>query len=601
MKRKDPTPSLQGAGRAIERDVPTIPPYGGFRVELPVSVVDGILDERLQSGLIRELDGFEFAHLRMFALGAYQPLAGFMGAADVRSVLQHGCLTDFLPWEVPVYLPAETKFESGSRLILTYEGDAYAELKVTSCEQAPDELPASRRSGGRSILGGELTLFVYQDTQLSDRQQEWNALIEQLKHRNHPCLRAAVVGLEAWRTDDEYLIASAIETNDQVLLHVENRPETVDHSRLSKSIVQEVTDFVLDNYHSGDHLVVSPVAVELFDHDASLMHLAIVYQNLGCRRLMVVSETEIQLAPELSAMDIDIVALPPAFHCTDCDGHSTRKLCTHPGSARSRLPESDMLKMLMLGEQLPSSVVRPEVARLLSRQLSAPGTLTQQALNRRHIFPHASKLTINSRIQLNGHRSAVLWMTGLSGSGKSTLATHLEKELVFTGHQVCVLDGDTLRNGLCSDLNFSPEGRRENLRRAAETAKILAQNGMLVLASFISPFSEEREMLRDIIGNHFFEVYIEASLEDCEKRDPKGLYQRARAGVIPEFTGVTSPYEVPANPDLRVNTSKQTVEEAVRQLMFEMQSIGLLKRTGTEFRTDTSVPAPNVFNSARRI
>jgi adenylylsulfate kinase len=149
----------------------------------------------------------------------------------------------------------------------------------------------------------------------------------------------------------------------------------------------------------------------------------------------------------------------------------------------------------------------------------------------------------------------------------------------MSGHRIFVLDGDGLRNGLCRDLDFSREARRENLRRAAEVAKIMLESGTLVIASFISPFREERQMVREIIGEGFFEVYMEASLKVCESRDPKGLYSRARAGIIPEFTGVSSPYEPPPAPDMRVNTAARSIDDCARQLLGDMARAGLLRKT----------------------
>ncbi|MFV1997551.1 MAG: adenylyl-sulfate kinase [Acidiferrobacterales bacterium] len=194
-----------------------------------------------------------------------------------------------------------------------------------------------------------------------------------------------------------------------------------------------------------------------------------------------------------------------------------------------------------------------------------------------NLFPHTPEIGRSNRELVAGHKSAVLWLTGLSGSGKSTVAHRLERELLMSGHRVYVLDGDTLRTGLCADLGFSREARQENLRRAAEVAKVMREAGMLVIASFISPFRAERETLVDIVGDGFYEVYIEASLETCENRDPKGLYKRARAGAIPEFTGVSSPYEPPENPAIRISTDHTSVEESAHTLMVAMADLGLLR------------------------
>jgi adenylyl-sulfate kinase len=158
---------------------------------------------------------------------------------------------------------------------------------------------------------------------------------------------------------------------------------------------------------------------------------------------------------------------------------------------------------------------------------------------------------------------------------------------------VYVLDGDTLRTGLNSDLGFGEEARRENLRRAAEVAKVMVDAGLIVIASFISPFSAERQMVRKIVGADFFEVYVEATLETCEERDPKGLYKRARAGVIPNFTGISSPYEAPAQPDLRLNSSQHSVDECVGQFHEFIAQAGLRRATGQGRQNDVKREAIN--------
>lgn len=174
----------------------------------------------------------------------------------------------------------------------------------------------------------------------------------------------------------------------------------------------------------------------------------------------------------------------------------------------------------------------------------------------------------DQRESLNGQRGQVLWLTGLSGAGKSTLAYALEARLYQLGRRCVVLDGDNLRSGLCADLGFTPAARHENLRRAAEVARLFAESGLICIAAFISPTSCDRAMVRDIIGaNDFSEVYLNCSLQVCEARDVKGLYQRARAGEIADFTGITSPYEPPQQPTLTLMTSSLSIEDCVQQLI----------------------------------
>ena len=188
---------------------------------------------------------------------------------------------------------------------------------------------------------------------------------------------------------------------------------------------------------------------------------------------------------------------------------------------------------------------------------------------------HPVSVTREQRESLNGHGAVVVWLTGLSGAGKSTLAHAVEKELHRQGKRTIVLDGDNVRHGLCSNLGFSPEDRTENLRRIAEVARLLVEAGVITLAAFISPMREHRAMIRSIIGpENFIEVYVQCPLEICESRDVKGVYQRARAGEIKDFTGISAPYEAPEVPDLVVATESMKLEECVEQLL------GLINRPG---------------------
>ena len=172
------------------------------------------------------------------------------------------------------------------------------------------------------------------------------------------------------------------------------------------------------------------------------------------------------------------------------------------------------------------------------------------------------------RERRHGHRSRVLWFTGLSGSGKSTIAHEVERRLHGTGMHTYVFDGDNVRHGLCGDLGFSPEDRGENIRRIAEMLKLFLEAGIVGLAAFISPMREDRERVRRIVGpENFIEIYVKCPLEVCEQRDVKGLYQLARAGKIKNYTGVSAPYEEPENPDLILETDSCSLEECTRRVV----------------------------------
>jgi len=200
-------------------------------------------------------------------------------------------------------------------------------------------------------------------------------------------------------------------------------------------------------------------------------------------------------------------------------------------------------------------------AQLTNAQLTNVGKST-------NIVWHQSNVTRAQRERLNQHKGLTLWFTGLSGSGKSTLSHGVERRLFAMGCRTYVLDGDNVRHGLNSDLGFSDKDRVENIRRVGEVAKLFMDAGLIVLTAFISPFRSDRRLVRQSMAEgDFIEVYCKSSLEVCEQRDVKGLYRRARAGEIPNFTGISSPYEVPEYPELILNTETESVESCITQVV----------------------------------
>ncbi|BBM84729.1 adenylyl-sulfate kinase [Candidatus Uabimicrobium amorphum] len=190
----------------------------------------------------------------------------------------------------------------------------------------------------------------------------------------------------------------------------------------------------------------------------------------------------------------------------------------------------------------------------------------------RNIYWHHGIINRTHREQLNKHRGCCLWFTGLSGSGKSTTACKLEEELHNNGIHCYLLDGDNIRHGLNNDLGFSPQDRKENIRRIGETAKLFVDAGIVVITSFISPYISDRQAVRQLFGtSDFIELYVSCSLQVCEQRDPKGLYQKARKGEISSFTGISAPYEAPESPEITVHTDKHTTQENVTQILNYLQ------------------------------
>jgi adenylylsulfate kinase len=195
-----------------------------------------------------------------------------------------------------------------------------------------------------------------------------------------------------------------------------------------------------------------------------------------------------------------------------------------------------------------------------------------------NIVWHHASVQRHERAEQRGHRSAILWFTGLSGAGKSTLANAVNRELFRRGLASYLLDGDNIRHGLCNDLGFSDDHRVENIRRIGEVAKLFLDAGVITLTAFVSPFRSDRDRARSLVeSGDFIEIYCAADLAVCEQRDTKGLYAKARAGEIPHFTGISSPYEPPENPELHVETGSQPLDACVRQVIEHLQTCGILE------------------------
>ena len=200
----------------------------------------------------------------------------------------------------------------------------------------------------------------------------------------------------------------------------------------------------------------------------------------------------------------------------------------------------------------------------------------QKATN---IVWHEGAVTRADREKLNGHQGCTVWLTGLSGSGKSTIAVELEKRLCNRGVRTYILDGDNIRHGLNKNLGFSPEDRTENIRRIGEVAKLFAEAGLVAITAFISPYRADRDQVRGIMGQgDFIEVHVDCPVEVCEQRDVKGLYQKARAGQIKEFTGISAPYEAPLKAELTIRTHAQSLDESVKQVLGALESRGIVPR-----------------------
>ena len=591
---------------SVHLDDGLISPYGGKLVQafVPTHLRPSLL-ERLPSLPRLQISAAELFDLEMIAAGALSPLNGYMTQSFYASVLAQASLPDGRPWGLPVTLAvtraAKLSIRAGQEAALYYGQDPVGVIQVE--DVFPWEAQAEARAlwgvddlnhpriaqrlacQAAYLVGGPVAFLAARGSSLLPHKHQWPIEVR-AQVTQHGWRQLAVPHLQfPWRRTDEYLLKCALEASDALLLHVPMDKETAPQS-IPQSVLAAASRLLIENYFPTHRVMENPVSADMFANTArAVLQHAILSQNYGAS-LFFMPETSPADAPgarELLAeatrygLDIRPVFMPAAFHCEACGGVATEKSCPHTTEQRVFLADADIYENLLAGQNLPPMVTRPDIARALARGVSMEMDANSGVQGGRNIFPHATEVSGELRQALSGHKACVLWMTGLSGSGKSTIAHRLERELLLSGHSVFVLDGDTLRHGLNKDLGFSEEARRENLRRAGEVTRVMLEAGMIVIASFISPFSAERDMVRRICGSKFFEVYVEASLEDCEVRDPKGLYKRARAGLITQFTGISSPYEPPTEPALRLNTTLQSLDECVRQSMGFMLETGLLR------------------------
>lgn len=594
--------------RTMRLDDGLIAPYGGELVQafVPTHEKHELLQRMTQMKRV-DISAGELVELKMIASGAYSPLSGFMNQQTYASVLDSTALPNGMPWGLPVTLAVTPEVANalgvGMEVALYRNDEVVGVMQVTDIyiwdaekearlfgEGVKHKYPqiAERKSRkAEYLLGGPVSMLAARTADGQRQRNFWPHDLRSLIVENGWHNLAAIHLRNPWQRTDEYLLKCALEGSDALLLHMCNEI-THEKGGLLPSVLAGARRLMLENYFPNDRVLENPMPDGLFGSSprAALQH-AILSQNYGCTSIYLPLTNDVNVSGQdllnvfagtaKSGLTIRHVLLDIPFHCDLCGGVATEKSCPHDALHHVTYSEADIVGRMLLGEHLPPTVARPDISRAVARGMA--DTAVRGDVSGTHLYPHVSEISRELLESLAGHKAGVLWMTGLSGSGKSTIAHRIERELILSGHRVYVLDGDTLRTGLNRDLAFGDEARRENLRRAAEVVKVLVDAGLIVIASFISPFTAERQMVREIVGENFFEVYVEASLETCEERDPKGLYKRARAGVIPKFTGISSPYEAPENPELRLNTSTHTLDECVKEFSDFIAQAGLMRAT----------------------
>jgi sulfate adenylyltransferase len=576
---------------AMAHEGPSVP-HGGSLVERELETEE--LAELVRDAPSLTLSPAEAADLRALATGAYSPLTGFMSSAEHEACKDTMRLPDGLLWPIPVCLGVpEGVSIRGDRLALRgAHGDPLGVLEVHEVYRR-DRLGEAERVFGTSdpahpgaarvlaapalAVAGPIRAVVPPLSGLAGR----HALTPAETRRSFLARGwRRIVGFQTRNPihrAHEYLQRCALEVCDGLLLHPLVGP-TKDGD-VAVEVRMRAYQAVLRYFPADRVLLATLVAPMRYAGPREALLHALVRKNHGCTHF-IVGRDQAGVGGYYGPFDAQrlIASLPPrelgitpllfdqVFHCVACDGMASAKTCPHPEDERTALSGTRVREMLRAGEHVPPQFVRREVAEVLR---GAYQRANGDGRGARGPASAAGPVPAHTR-----QAGFVVWFTGLSGAGKSTLMRALEPHLLERGHRLELLDGDEVRTNLSRDLGFSREDRDANIARIGYVAAKLASHGVAVLVAAISPYREARDRVRGS-ADHFVEVHVATSLATCAERDVKGLYAKALAGQIPQFTGVSDPYEPPTAPEVVVHTDREPVETSVRQILACLERLGL--------------------------
>ena len=570
---------------------PELTPHGGKLVDRFVSKEE---IPELASGLSRlpalTLDSRELADLELIATGAASPLEGFMGSADYRSVLDRMRLADGTVWPLPMTLAVDE--EQAKRLVPgrlvglrdsqgrywgsieiqdLYQRDALTEARAVCRTEDPSHpgvayllsRPTLLAAGPVKVLPlPELPFARYRLTPRDLRREiaarGW-LRVGGFQTRN-PIHRA-----------HEHLTKVALESVDGLVIHPLVGQTTAED--VPAEVRFQCYETLIDKYYPKDRILLAafPAAMRYAGPREALFH-ALVRKNYGIQRLIVGRDHagvnrfygpfEAQRIFEQFTRDelgVEPLLFDSMFFCRACDNLASARSCPHPGDMRVELSGTRVREILRAGGQLPPEFTRAEVAEVLRAHYQG----TERA-------PAAA--------EPRARRGFILWFTGLSGAGKTTLAAQLSKKLEVS-RAVQVLDGDEIRRHLSKELGFSKEDRNTNIRRLGYVATLLAEKGVISICAAISPYAQIRDEIHQAAARQhipFLEVYLRADLSALIARDPKGLYKKALAGEIRNFTGISDPYEAPEHPALELRTDRESAVESTDRVLGLLRDRGLI-------------------------